>query len=55
MTCPRCRLAMVAQKHLCHNQRKWRCPQCGRLRFERLAHRRHRPQDTARGRRRGED
>lgn len=40
MICPRCRRAMVEQKHIVHGHRKWICPKCGRIRFQKPPRRR---------------
>lgn len=35
MTCKRCRIAMqIDTQHICHGNRKWRCPQCKRARMQ---------------------
>jgi hypothetical protein len=36
VTCKRCRVPMQQEKHqhLCHGNRKWRCPQCKRARMQ---------------------
>ncbi|MEW5701425.1 MAG: hypothetical protein AB1792_04265 [Candidatus Zixiibacteriota bacterium] len=36
MICPRCRSQMVEQKRVYHRQRKWICPDCQRVRFQRI-------------------
>jgi transposase-like protein len=36
MTCPRCKAAMREEKRTFHKQRKWICPECGRIRFQKL-------------------
>jgi transposase len=34
MTCPRCGAAMKEEKRSFHKQRKWVCPRCGKIRFQ---------------------
>lgn len=35
MTCKRCRVQMKELKgHIYHKQRKWKCPQCNRVRMQ---------------------
>lgn len=34
MTCPRCKTPMKEEKRSFHKQRKWICPKCGRVRFQ---------------------
>lgn len=34
MTCPRCKATMKELKRSFHKQRKWVCPECGRIRFQ---------------------
>ncbi len=35
MTCGTCRVAMRELKgHLYHQKRKWKCPQCGKIRMQ---------------------
>ncbi len=35
MTCPKCKVTMREQKRVFHKNRKWICPSCGRIRFQR--------------------
>ncbi|MCM2271290.1 MAG: endonuclease Q family protein [candidate division Zixibacteria bacterium] len=37
MTCRKCKLAMTELKRTFHKQRKWVCPKCGKVRFQKLA------------------
>ena len=36
MTCPKCKRTMKEYKRTFHKQRKWRCPECGRVRFQKI-------------------
>jgi transposase-like protein len=36
MICPRCKAKMTDQGRSYHKQRKWICPKCGRVRFQKL-------------------
>jgi len=34
MICPKCRRAMAEQKRVFHGRRKWICPVCKKVRFQ---------------------
>lgn len=34
MICPRCKTPMKEEKRAFHKQRKWVCPKCGKVRFQ---------------------
>ena len=34
MTCKRCGVKMKEEKRSFHKQRKWICPKCGKVRFQ---------------------
>jgi len=36
MTCPRCGKAMREEKRSFHKNRKWKCPSCGKIRFQKI-------------------
>jgi transposase len=36
MTCPRCHTAMKELKRVFHKQRKWVCPKCQFVRFQKI-------------------
>jgi len=40
MTCPKCRVKMTEEKRSFHKQRKWICPQCGKVRFQQITRKR---------------
>ena len=39
LRCPKCRIAMKEEKRSFHKQRKWICPKCGKVRFQRTRER----------------
>jgi len=47
MYCKRCHIKMKEEKRSFHKQRKWVCPKCGSVRFER-PNRKEDPQDRMR-------
>ncbi|HLG94280.1 MAG TPA: hypothetical protein VI546_05540, partial [candidate division Zixibacteria bacterium] len=36
MTCPRCGKPMREEKRSFHKNRKWKCPHCGKTRFQKI-------------------
>ena len=44
MICPSCKTPMKEEKRSFHKQRKWICPQCGKVRMQQKPRKRDRPQ-----------